>query len=52
MYYIHEALGAPIASLGIGYANTNDHAPNENIRLDDYNQHIDVIKALIRSYEK
>lgn len=52
MYYIYEALGAPIASLGIGYANTNDHAPNENIRLDDYNQHIDVIKALIRSYEK
>lgn len=52
MYYIHEALNAPIASLGVGYAHTLDHAPNENIRLTDYNQHIAVIKELIRSYEK
>lgn len=52
MYYIHEALNAPIASLGVGYAHTLDHAPNENIRLTDYHQHIAVIKELIRSYEK
>jgi len=51
MFYIHEALQAPIASLGIGYSHALDHAPNENIRLTDYNQHIDVIKELIRSYE-
>ncbi len=51
MAIIHHALQAPIASFGVGYADTKDHAPNENIRLSDYNQHIDVIKALIKSYE-
>ncbi|ADG41059.1 MULTISPECIES: M20/M25/M40 family metallo-hydrolase [Leuconostoc] len=51
MAIVHQTLQAPIASLGVGYANTKDHAPNENIRLADYNQHIDVIKALIKSYE-
>lgn len=50
MAIMHDALQAPIASLGIGYAHTRDHAPNENVRLVDYNQHIDVIKSLIASY--
>jgi len=50
MAIIHEALHAPIASLGIGYAHTLDHAPNENVRLSDYDQHIDVIKSLIHNY--
>lgn len=52
MAIIHDALQAPIASLGIGYAQTYDHAPNENVRLSDYNEHIDVIKALINSYNE
>lgn len=51
MAIIHQSLQAPIASFGVGYAGTKDHAPNENIRLSDYNQHIDVIKALIKRYE-
>lgn len=51
MATIYAALQAPIASLGVGYANNLDHAPNEHIRLVDYNQHIDAVKALIKSYQ-
>jgi len=51
MYYIHEVVQAPIASLGIGYTNNRDHAPNENIRLADYDDDIVVIKQLIATYE-
>ena len=51
MATIYAALQAPIASLGVGYANNLDHAPNEHIRLVDYDQHIDVVKALIKSYQ-
>ncbi len=50
MATVYAALQAPIASLGVGYANNLDHAPNEHIRLVDYNQHIDAVKALIKSY--
>lgn len=52
MYYVHDVVNAPIAALGIGYTNNLDHAPNENIRLSDYRQHIEVIKALIASYQQ
>ncbi|MBM7617003.1 succinyl-diaminopimelate desuccinylase [Weissella uvarum] len=52
MYYVHEVVQAPIATLGIGYSHNLDHAPNENIRLIDYDQNIAVIKHLIASYEK
>ncbi|WP_270747045.1 M20/M25/M40 family metallo-hydrolase [Leuconostoc lactis] len=51
MVTIYAALQAPIASLGVGYANNLDHAPNEHIRLVDYDQHIDAVKALIKSYQ-
>ncbi len=33
---VQDALGIPIASLGIGYPDCRAHAPNENIRLDLY----------------
>ncbi|MBU7456236.1 M20/M25/M40 family metallo-hydrolase [Leuconostoc fallax] len=52
MFDVYHATQAPIASLGIGYAHSFDHAPNENIRLRDYFEHIDVIKALIADYTK
>lgn len=51
MATIYNAFHAPIASLGVGYANNLDHAPNEHIRLVDYDQHIDAVKALIKSYQ-
>lgn len=31
-----EALKVPVATAGIGYPGTKAHAPNENVRLDDY----------------
>lgn len=37
MYPLCQALGTPVASgAGCGYHGTQVHAPNENIRLDDY----------------
>ena len=35
-YIVQQALQIPIATLGVGYPEGNVHAPNENIRLNDY----------------
>jgi acetylornithine deacetylase/succinyl-diaminopimelate desuccinylase-like protein len=44
---IGEDLGIPIASCGgIGYPGSRAHAPNENIRLDDYIRGIKYIARL------
>ena len=34
-----EALGVPVATVGLGYSDGRVHAPNENIRVDLYLQH-------------
>lgn len=36
MYPLGKALHAPIVSTGIGYWGANAHAPDENIRLEDF----------------
>jgi acetylornithine deacetylase/succinyl-diaminopimelate desuccinylase-like protein len=37
MYPVCEAFGTPVTSgCGTGYQGTQIHAPNENIRMDDY----------------
>jgi acetylornithine deacetylase/succinyl-diaminopimelate desuccinylase-like protein len=36
--FVHD-LGLPVATAGLGYADTRAHAPNENIRLDLYVKH-------------
>jgi acetylornithine deacetylase/succinyl-diaminopimelate desuccinylase-like protein len=36
--FVHD-LGLPVATAGLGYADTRAHAPNENIRLDLYLKH-------------
>jgi acetylornithine deacetylase/succinyl-diaminopimelate desuccinylase-like protein len=36
MYPLSDRLGIPAVCAGIGYLGTRAHAPNENIRLDDY----------------
>ncbi|MDF7637641.1 M20/M25/M40 family metallo-hydrolase [Leuconostocaceae bacterium ESL0958] len=51
MATVAQALQAPIAAVGIGYFDNQDHAPNEHIRLADYRNHVRLIKALIGSYE-
>jgi acetylornithine deacetylase/succinyl-diaminopimelate desuccinylase-like protein len=40
MYEISAQFGIPTVGTGCGYAHSNGHAPNENIRLDDFFQHI------------
>lgn len=51
MAYFDENFHSSIAAVGIGYPNSADHAPDENVRIKDYFDHIDFIKELIKSYE-
>ncbi|MCK8617585.1 M20/M25/M40 family metallo-hydrolase [Fructobacillus sp. M158] len=51
MNYAFEATHAPIVALGIGYPGTLDHAPNENIRLKDYDENVRFVKAILESYQ-
>ncbi len=43
MHVLAAANGAPAVGTGVGYAQSNNHAPNENIRVTDY---IDGIKHI------
>jgi acetylornithine deacetylase/succinyl-diaminopimelate desuccinylase-like protein len=40
MYELTAQFGIPTVGTGAGYAHANGHAPNENIRLDDFFQHM------------
>jgi acetylornithine deacetylase/succinyl-diaminopimelate desuccinylase-like protein len=40
MYELAAQFGIPTVGTGAGYAHSNGHAPNENIRLDDFFQHM------------
>lgn len=50
MYPLTQALGTPALSTGVGYAGSNAHAPNENIRLKDYFEGIRFVGELIRRF--
>nr|MCH9869546.1 M20/M25/M40 family metallo-hydrolase [Serratia marcescens] len=50
--YAFEATKTPIVGFGIGYPGTLDHAPNENIRLKDYDENVTFVKNILASYEK
>jgi len=50
MYPLTQAFGTPAFSAGVGHAGSNVHAPNENIRLDDYFEGIRFIGELIRRF--
>ena len=39
--------GMPIAGIGCGYAGLLQHAPNENIRLEDYKEAVKHVAALL-----
>ena len=43
MHVLAAANGAPAVGTGVGYAQSNNHAPNENVRITDY---IDGIKHI------
>ena len=50
MYPLTQALGTPAFSAGISYTGSNVHAPNENIRLEDYFAGIRFIGELLRQF--
>lgn len=52
MAFMNRHVDAPIASIGLSHPGSLDHAPNENVRRLDYDQHITVIEKLIESYEE
>ena len=47
--FIHD-LKLPVATAGLGYPDTRAHAPNENIRIDDYFEGIKFIRELINEF--
>ncbi|WP_019120350.1 M20 family metallopeptidase [Brevibacillus massiliensis] len=50
MYILCQSLGIPAVSVGVGHFASNNHAPNENIIIDDYIQGIKHIAAIIEGF--
>ena len=50
MYPLAQGLGMDAVTVGVIYAGVNMHAPNENIRIKDYFQHIVYLVELIRRF--
>ncbi len=45
-------LNMPSVSFGVGHADSHDHAPNENIRVSDYDEGIRCMAAFMRIYAR
>jgi len=52
MYILCQHLGIPAVSVGVGHFASNNHAPNENISIDDYIQGIKHIAAILEEFAK
>ncbi len=52
MYPLTTALGIPTVMAGVTYPGSRAHAPDENIRLDDYFEGIQFIQQLIETFAK
>jgi acetylornithine deacetylase/succinyl-diaminopimelate desuccinylase-like protein len=53
MYPLCTALGIPaVSGLGVGHAGSRIHAPNENIRLEDYFQAVKFTGEFIRVFSE
>lgn len=50
MYPLCEGLDIPAVSFGIGYSGSNVHAPNENIRIQDYVEGVKCMGEFIRRF--
>ncbi len=50
MYPLCEGLGIPAVSFGIGYSGSQVHAPNENIRIQDYVEGIKCMGEFMRRF--
>jgi acetylornithine deacetylase/succinyl-diaminopimelate desuccinylase-like protein len=52
MYDLCQKFGIPAVSTGVGNAESNNHAPNENIFVADYIQGIKHIALIMESYAR
>ncbi|MGQ9630039.1 MAG: M20/M25/M40 family metallo-hydrolase [bacterium] len=52
MYPLSQALGIPAVGVGVGYPGSNAHAPNENIRIDDFIEGIKFMGEVIRRFSE
>jgi len=53
MYPLSTALGIPaVSGLGVGHAQSRIHAPNENIRVEDYFQAVKFTGEFIRVFSE
>ncbi len=50
MYYLCQKFGIPAVSTGVGNAESNTHAPNENIIIADYIQGIQHIALIMERF--
>ena len=51
MYVLCQGIGIPaVGGVGVGHSGSNTHAPNENIRAQDYVQGIKAVGALIKHF--
>ena len=52
MYPLCQKLGIPSVSVGVGNFQSNNHAPNENIHLDDFIEGIKLIATVMEDYSR
>lgn len=52
MYPLCQALGIPAVGAGAGWHDSRNHAPNENIRLADYFEHMAFMRELITRFSQ
>ncbi|MBI2247271.1 MAG: M20/M25/M40 family metallo-hydrolase [Armatimonadetes bacterium] len=52
MWELTAQFGIPTVGTGAGYAHSNGHAPNENIRLDDWFQHMKHMAVIFDRFAK
>lgn len=52
MYILCQKLGIPSVSVGVGNFNSNNHAPNENILIDDFVEGIKHVAAIMEDFSK
>lgn len=50
MYDVATVLDVPIVSVGVGYWDRRAHAPNENIRLNDFTETIRMMAQLFQAF--
>ena len=52
MYVLCQKFGIPSASFGVGHFASNNHAPNENINVEDYIEGVKMIAALVLKFSE